>query len=234
MPPADHLTSRRSRRRRGAYLLSAGAATLGVAALLAGCGGGSSPGVASVGNSKSSSSQSAAAGGGAADGAAGGGSPRSLGSGSGGGQAVVSIAGGSRQDALKFSACMRANGVPNFPDPNSQGAVQFGSADGIDPRSSQFQAAQKKCAKYRGGGHAPSPAKQAQAQAQALRFSACMRSHGVPDFPDPQFSSNGGIGIRLHGGPGSGLDPGSPIFQAAQKACSADLPGGGPQAAPGE
>ncbi len=80
------------------------------------------------------------------------------------------------------------------------------------------------------GGAPPSPAQQAQMQAQALKFSACMRSHGVPSFPDPQFSG-GHVGIRIQGGPGTGLDPRSPIFQAAQKACSAEVPGFGPKAA---
>ncbi len=230
MPPADHPTSRRSHRRRGASLLSAGAAALSVAGLLAGCGGSSSPGVASVGNAKATSSQSAAAGG-AAGGDAGGPATPSAGGSGGSQEASVAINGGSRQDALKFSACMRANGEPNFPDPNGQGAIQFGTANGIDPSSAQFQAAQQKCARYTPhGGAPPSPAQQAQAQAQALKFSACMRSHGEPDFPDPQFS-NGGIGIRIHGGPGSGLDPRSPTFQAAQKACSSYL--GGPKLAPG-
>jgi hypothetical protein len=57
--------------------------------------------------------------------------------------------------------------------------------------------------------------------AQLLTFSDCMRSHGVPSFPDP---SGGGI----HFGPGSGIDPSSPAFKAAQSACRRLLPGGGP------
>ena len=48
-----------------------------------------------------------------------------------------------------------------------------------------------------------------------------MRSHGVPNFPDP---SHGGGGIQL----GSGINPQSPAFQAAQKICFKLLPGGGP------
>jgi hypothetical protein len=135
----------------------------------------------------------------------------------------LAIAGSNRQSELKYSACMRAHGVPNFPDPNGQGAIQFGSSDGIDPRSAAFQNAQQKCAKYQGGGHAPSPAQQAKAQAAALKFSQCMRSHGEPDFPDPEFSS-GGISIKIsapgsHAG-SSTLDPNSPIFKRAQKACA--------------
>lgn len=54
-----------------------------------------------------------------------------------------------------------------------------------------------------------------QAAKQALQFSACMRSHGVKNFPDPQISGNG-ISMKI-GGPG--LNPNSPAFQSAQKAC---------------
>jgi hypothetical protein len=59
---------------------------------------------------------------------------------------------------------------------------------------------------------------------QFLAFSVCMRSHGVPDFPDP--SSRGGIDLVL----GSGLDPASPSFQSAQRSCKHLLPHGGPPA----
>jgi hypothetical protein len=48
-----------------------------------------------------------------------------------------------------------------------------------------------------------------------------MRSHGVPSFPDPS-------GQRIHIGPGSGINPSSPAFRAAQSACRKLLPGGGP------
>jgi hypothetical protein len=55
-----------------------------------------------------------------------------------------------------------------------------------------------------------------------VAFSVCMRSHGVPNFPDP---SNGG-GIKI--GPATGINPRTPAFQAAQKTCFKLLPGGGP------
>ncbi|HWE10302.1 MAG TPA: hypothetical protein VG325_13190 [Solirubrobacteraceae bacterium] len=58
----------------------------------------------------------------------------------------------------------------------------------------------------------------------SLAFSACMRSHGVPNFPDP--SAGGGIQIQA----GSGLNPFSPSFRAAQAGCRRLLPGGGPGA----
>ena len=50
-------------------------------------------------------------------------------------------------------------------------------------------------------------------------FAACMRSRGVPEFPDP--------GRNGHTSLGNGIDPSSPQFQAAQKACQSLLPSGG-------
>ncbi len=61
---------------------------------------------------------------------------------------------------------------------------------------------------------------------QFLKFSRCMRSHGLPKFPDP--SLRGGIQLT----PGSGLNPFSPAFKAAQADCHKLLPGGGPGQGP--
>jgi hypothetical protein len=123
-----------------------------------------------------------------------------------------------------FSACMRSHGLPNFPDANANGGIAIDASSGVDPSSPVFQAAQKACQKLApGGGKAPSPAQQAKAQAQALKFSACMRSHGVANFPDPKFS--GGMTQITIDSKSGGIDPNSPIFQAAQKTCQKLLPG---------
>ncbi len=58
-------------------------------------------------------------------------------------------------------------------------------------------------------------------QTRDLKFANCMRSHGVPNFPDP-----GPSGL-LEIGPGSGINPQSPAFQSAQQACSRFGPRGG-------
>lgn len=42
--------------------------------------------------------------------------------------------------SLAFARCMRAHGVPDFPDPNGQ-AGQLGPGSGINPDSPQFQSA---------------------------------------------------------------------------------------------
>ena len=112
---------------------------------------------------------------------------------------------------------MRANGVPDFPEP-VEGGIQLKSqnGNGVNPESAQFQAAEKKCHKLMPEGGKPSPQMQKQMQERALKFSSCMRSHGEPNFPEPEFRGNG---VRMRLKAGSGLDPRSPQFQAAQKAC---------------
>src|ERR1700677_3002642 len=42
--------------------------------------------------------------------------------------------------SLAFAKCMRAHGVPDFPDPDGRSG-QLGPGSGIDPSSTQFQAA---------------------------------------------------------------------------------------------
>jgi len=59
----------------------------------------------------------------------------------------------------------------------------------------------------------------------ALAYARCMRSHGVPAFPDP--ASGGGFFFKT----GSGVDPSLPGFKSAQASCKGLIPGGGPPAA---
>lgn len=65
---------------------------------------------------------------------------------------------------------------------------------------------------------------------RALAWSSCMRSHGVPNFPDPTQNGSGRTLIRI--GPSTGIDPNSSQFKAAQQACQ-NLAPGGPQSGPG-
>jgi hypothetical protein len=60
------------------------------------------------------------------------------------------------------------------------------------------------------------------------RFSACMRSHGVPAFPDP---INNGATLHVQVGPGARIDPSSPKYHDALAACNSLAPNfGGPGA----
>jgi hypothetical protein len=138
--------------------------------------------------------------------------------------------------ALAFAKCMRSHGVSNFPDPTNgelklqvQKTPNSTSVNGVEVNGPAFQSALQACRSYLPNGGHPSAAQTAKAKAQALAMSRCMRSHGVPNFPDPQFQTGpgGGLGVRI-GGPG--INPSSPAFQAAQKACGGIF-GGAPKTA---
>lgn len=57
-------------------------------------------------------------------------------------------------------------------------------------------------------------------EAAALAFAGCMRTNGVPHFPDPE----AGGGFLFH--TSAGVDPSSPAFKAAQAKCKQLLPPG--------
>jgi hypothetical protein len=114
---------------------------------------------------------------------------------------------------------MQTHGVPDFPDPSSNGALSISGGPGSDlnPNSAQFKKAQAECQKLM---PVPTPAQKSQALASGLKLARCMRAHGITDFPDP--NSNGQMQIKIS--PGSQLNPDNPQFQAAQKACGGNLP----------
>jgi hypothetical protein len=147
------------------------------------------------------------------------------GSGGGGASTSPSSKAAMRDAAVKYSQCMRENGVKNFPDPQPDGGllIKAGPGTGIDPQSPAFKAAQEACKKYQPKQSGTFNKANAQKmEQQALDFARCMRAHGV-NFPDPQFE-DGGRGVKF-GGPG--INPNDPKFKAASQACAKNLPGAG-------
>ena len=129
---------------------------------------------------------------------------------------------------VAYSECMRAHGVSDFPDPNSQGQIQLSGGPGSDlnPDNPTFKNAQNACQSKQ---PRPTAAQQAQAEAYALRVARCMRAHGIKDYPDPTSGSGGRVSINLNNNPGSDLNPNNPAFQRAQAKCMPNapkLPGG--------
>jgi hypothetical protein len=128
--------------------------------------------------------------------------------------------GSSNTLAIQFAQCMRAHGVPNFPDPG------HGSGDGPqdDPRSPAFKSASTTCDKLQPGGN-PAPPKPSKSRQQALlRFAQCMREHGVSHFPDPTLSPPPGNPSVIEVGSvyfvlPPGLEFDSPAVKQARTAC---------------
>ncbi len=155
----------------------------------------------------------------------------------GGSRGTGGSATAARTAALKFASCMRANGVPNFPDPGhgSGGGVQLQATqspngqqtlkvNGVPVNAPAFQSAQTKCQKYVPQGPALTSSDVARIKARALKMAACMRTHGVPNFPDPTVSTGPGghgisIGLKSSVADPVHLNPQSPAFEAAQKIC---------------
>ena len=156
----------------------------------------------------------------------------------GGSSASSSASAPSYAQELSLAQCMRSHGEPGFPDPNtsggytltSNGSIAGAGGASIDIGSSQAQAAYGDCRHLLPG--APSISQleqdvlqQQQQQAKALplllKYSQCMRSHGVPNFPDLGQSDQSPV-------PGNGapINPSSPQFQAASTVCQRLLPAG--------
>jgi hypothetical protein len=128
--------------------------------------------------------------------------------------------------ALKFSKCMRENGVKNFPNPEITGggvSLTF-KGEGVNPAT--MDAAQKACQHFQEEGEQGpelTPQEKVEKEEEVQKFAKCMREHGI----EVQASvSGGGVKVGIHGGPGAGgPNPNSPAFQAAQEACQDLLPG---------
>jgi hypothetical protein len=129
------------------------------------------------------------------------------------------------QGIRAFSECMRAHGIKDFPDPDSGGGIDIHGQPGsdLDPNNPLFRSAQRACQSLM---PTPTAEQQQEFMQQALKFSQCMRAHGISDFPDPK-SHGGGIEIGVQKGSGTDLNPNNPLFRSAQEACKHYLPGGG-------
>jgi len=111
------------------------------------------------------------------------GSSAPAGTGSSGGDPTAS----NQTKAVKFSECMRHNGVGQFPDPGASGKLTIDAvANGtsLDTSSPAFTQAISACKALEPAGFMGNKRSSAQQQA-ALRFAQCVRHNGVPDFPDP-------------------------------------------------
>lgn len=119
---------------------------------------------------------------------------------------------------VAFAVCMRSHRLPGYPDPqisSSGGQVHVKISPGnLNPNSPAFKSADEACHELLPNGGAPGAAgaNSAQQQAQGLKFAVCIRSHGVPNFPDPDH--DGAFNLP------PAINPQAPQFQQAIKACT--------------
>jgi hypothetical protein len=140
-------------------------------------------------------------------------------------------AGGSaNSQALAYSRCVRSHGVPDFPDPGSNGQIHKPAAVRALRRvgDSRAKAATYACANLNPAGQG-NPTLTAREQQDYLKAAACMRSHGFSNLPDPTFP---GGHVNLPRIP-SGIDTKSRQFTQAAQTCTKPIPAGLPGTRPG-
>jgi hypothetical protein len=190
-------------------VLATGLASLAVVA--AGCGGPRSPSVANLGTAAASSAASTNVTSGAST-------------------AGVPTSHSPTPSRTGLASCLTAHGFQAAVGSAATAANSSVSIRGVvvsgnvDPNSPQFQAATQACRKYLPAGPPPlSQAEQAAAVKAMAAFASCMRTHGVPSFPDP--NSQGLfplLGMKA-------IDPSSPLVLTAFKACENLEPKVGPR-----
>ena len=126
--------------------------------------------------------------------------------------------GTTREKAVKFAECMRANGVGAFPDPDASGeltidAVANGSS--VDTSSAAFEQALGACKDMEPPGFTGAKVT-AQQRTARLEFAQCVRDNGVPDFPDP--TANGPL-VDTNRIPSAATTGGMSILNAAMRNC---------------
>jgi hypothetical protein len=178
------------------------ATLLGIGVLAAACGRGSpSQGVASLGQTTTTTGPSGA---------------------------QATSAASRENSALAYISCMRTHGEPNMPEPDFNGghvSINITAGSGVDPSSPQFARANKACEHLvpdkggASGGNTITPAD----QADYLKAVVCMRSHGVPNFPDPSFEDN-----SVEFNETTPIDTNSPQYKSALATCQKLIPAGLP------
>ncbi|RVX38387.1 hypothetical protein EDD27_0691 [Nonomuraea polychroma] len=121
---------------------------------------------------------------------------------------------------MAFAKCVRENGVPDFKDPAPGAAID----DEIDFNSPAFKKAAEACKDVMPTPFLRNEADENWSTADKRKYAACMRSNGVPSFPDPDTSG----AFKLD----DDDRPDTPQFKKAEEACKQHQPQGTPSMIP--
>ena len=129
-----------------------------------------------------------------------------------------------RQIGHRYAECLRAHGHPQIADPTlrSDGRLSFGAQDDAVSAASRALRGDTCRAELVALKDAPPKPPTAAELRQLVRFSRCVRTHGLPDWPDPHSDGTFPLNERLQRA-GKGA-----IF-AALEPCRRLNPGGGIQ-----
>jgi hypothetical protein len=135
---------------------------------------------------------------------------------SGAPKARAGAAADGKDSPLKYSQCMRDQGLTWFPDPQADGGMKVSVPDGTNQNA--MEKAEEACKDYAPG--ANRGVKISTEDLEKVRqMSQCIREHGFSRYPDPD--SNGGIQIDSRA---LGVEPDDPAFEKARQECQKFLP----------
>ena len=140
--------------------------------------------------------------------------------------------------AVAYSHCIRSHGVPNYPDPSSGGQLPKGNAEQFGVSNSRLRTARRACQHMypsNGGsfqrlmlcentGDCPQAVVQ-HALTEMRSFAQCMRSHGVPNWPDPTIDSQGRPFFNVSGAGLSHAYTHSPLIESKDRECGRQVGG---------
>lgn len=142
---------------------------------------------------------------------------------------TTTVQAGSIAGALAFARCMRAHGIPNWPDPAADGGFDKAELRALGVSPSRIRAIEESSCNYSFQNGAQTQTITPAEQDDYLGAAACMRTHGFPDFPDPTFP-NGSVQVII---PAS-IDQDSLRFKSAATTCTKLIPAGLPYSRPGD
>ncbi len=125
--------------------------------------------------------------------------------------------------ALAFARCMRSHGLPGWPDPTSGGGFDKSKLRQLGYSVSRVRAVEDGPCSHLLGGSPQGPTITLADRADYLQAAACMRTHGVSDFPDPTFQDN-----TVQTNIPSSINQDSSRFKSAATICTKLIPAGLP------
>ena len=142
----------------------------------------------------------------------------------GGGSTTTAPKGGNATQLMdEWATCMRANGDPNQTDPiiDQYGVINITMPQGVSQAlSSEVHGSSGPCSQYELAAEndlrAANPVAPPPTQGQLVQYVDCMRTHGVPNYPNA--GPNGETNFN-----GTGVDPNSPSVENASKVCGVKL-----------
>jgi hypothetical protein len=137
--------------------------------------------------------------------------------GSGGPKTGANSAATGDNSDLKFSQCMRDQGLTWFPDPDPNGGLTVSIPAGTD--QSTVDKAQEACKQYAPGASQNGGQISEEDLNKLRQVAQCIRDHGFSNYPDPDSNGHTQIDSKK-----LGVEPDDPAFQKAMQECQKYMP----------